>query len=115
MPLKIRNEIASDADAIRTVTKCAFSDMPCASGDEHIIVDRLRAADALVISLMATVDDEIVGHIAFSPAACSDGTDPRFTLGPVSVEPKHQRKGIGAALIRRGLQKLRTRQPLRLH
>ena len=50
----------------------------------------------------------VVGHIAFSRVTISDGTKDWYGLGPVSVLPEHQRKGIGAALIREGLSRLRA-------
>ncbi len=80
--------------------------MPYAGGDEQDVINRLREAGALSVSLVATIDDEIVGHVAFSPADAADSTGPWFTLGPVSVLPDYQRQGIGSALIRQGLDDL---------
>ena len=48
----------------------------------------------------------MVGHIAFSPVTLSDGTPDWYGLGPVSVLPELQRRGIGKALIREGLARL---------
>ncbi len=48
-----------------------------------------------------------MGHIAFSPIAISDGAQGWFGLGPVSVLPEYQRMGIGKALIREGLARLK--------
>jgi putative acetyltransferase len=48
-----------------------------------------------------------VGHIAFSPVTMSDSTKDWYGLGPVSVHPDFQRKGIGKALIREGLLRLK--------
>ena len=101
--MNIREETGADVDAIRAVTERAFRDVPYASGDEQDIVERLRAAGALSVSLVAIVNEAVAGHIAFSPATSSDGTRPWFALGPVSVEPDLQRQGIGSALIRQGL------------
>lgn len=112
MSLIIRNEKKLDVDAIRSVTELAFRDMPYASGDEQDIVDRLRAADGLAVSLVAIVDEMVVGHIAFSPAQSSDGTVPWVALGPVSVSPEYQRRGIGSALIRQGLAEIKARGAL---
>ena len=106
MSVGIRDETSSDVGAIHQVTDLAFRDMPYASGTEAEIVDRLRAAGALSVSLVATIDDEVVGHVAFSPAQAIDGTQPWFTLGPISVLPDYQRQGIGSALIERGLAML---------
>jgi predicted N-acetyltransferase YhbS len=108
MAFEIRKETAADIDAIRSLIRIAFRDMPYASGTEQDIVDRLRAAGDLTISLVAELDEELVGHIAFSPATSSEGSHPWFGLGPVAIDPKHQRKGIGSALIRRGLTGIRS-------
>ena len=112
MSAGIRDETSDDIDAIRELTDVAFRDMSYASGTEAEIVDRLRMADALSVSLVATVGDEVVGHVAFSPAMAADGTHPWFTLGPVSVLPEHQRQGIGSALIEKGLDRLREQGAL---
>ncbi len=52
----------------------------------------------------------MIGHIAFSPVTMSDGTPGWYGLGPVSVLPEYQRQGIGQALIREGLSRLKTMQ-----
>ena len=57
----------------------------------------LRAAEALTVSLVAELDGRVIGHIAFSPVAISDGTQDWYGLGPVSVLPEYQRQGIGEA------------------
>ncbi len=103
MTVEIRDETTADIEAIYSVTERAFREMEYASGDEQDIVNRLRDAGALAISLVATIDGEVVGHVAFSPAGSSDSTGPWFTLGPVSVSPEVQRQGIGSALIKDGL------------
>lgn len=69
----------------------------------------MRATDALTISLVAIESGILVGHVAFS-SVMIDGTDHCwFGLGPVSVKPDHQGTGIGSALIRTGLEQLRSR------
>ncbi len=102
----IRNERPEDAAAIAALTEIAFTGMPYASGTEASIPARLRAAGALTLSLIAESDGEIVGHAAFSPATLGKDTD-WFGLGPVSVHPDQQRSGVGSALIRSGLDRLR--------
>jgi len=61
----------------------------------------------LTLSLVAEADGRVVGPIAFSPVVISDGTTDWYGLGLVSVLPKHQRKGIGKALIEEGLARLK--------
>ncbi|MEL7536229.1 MAG: N-acetyltransferase [Pseudomonadota bacterium] len=104
----IREETATDYASIRAVTIDAFRGMPHAGGDEQDVIERLRAADALSLSLVATDNNDVVGHIAFSPAESADGAASWFALGPVSVVPDRQRQGIGSALITRGLNALRA-------
>ncbi|MGH6911083.1 MAG: GNAT family N-acetyltransferase [Phenylobacterium sp.] len=68
----------------------------------------MRAAGALTLSLVATEGGEIVGHVAFSPVRINGEAGDWYGLGPVSVWPDRQRKGIGQAQIREGLQRLRS-------
>lgn len=105
--LRIRDEESADQERIGQITEIAFRDMPYAGGDEQDVIERLRKAGALTLSLVAVLDQDTVGHIAFSPARQSDGSHPWFALGPVSVLPDHQGKGIGSALIERGLASVR--------
>jgi putative acetyltransferase len=105
----IRPESPSDVAAIHAVTLEAFRGHPYSDGTEHLIVDRLREAGALSLSLVAEIEGDVVGHITFSPVELSDGSQQWFGLGPVSVLPSFQGQGIGGALIRRGLEILRER------
>jgi putative acetyltransferase len=104
----IRNETDADVYAITEVTVAAFKTLEVSNQTEHFVIEALRAAKALTISLVAEVDGRVVGHIAFSPVAVSDGTTHWYGLGPVSVLPEYQRKGIGEALIRDGLSRLQA-------
>lgn len=102
----IRKERPEDAGAIARVVEAAFHNHPYSNQTEHILVERLRAAGALAVSLVAVLDSAVVGHIAFSPVTI-DGKPCRwFGLAPVSVQPGHQGEGIGAMLIRAGLAEL---------
>ena len=103
MKMIIRNEIESDAQAIAEITQTAFATCPYGDHTEQFIINALRAAGALTVSLVAEIDRNVVGHVAFSPVTISDGNPHWYGLGPVSVLPQHQRQGIGTALIREGL------------
>ena len=104
----IRNETDGDVNAITEVTVAAFRTLEISNHTEQFIIEALRAAEALTVSLVAETDGRVTGHIAFSPLAISDGTRNWYGLGPVSVEPEYQRRGIGSALIREGLSRLKA-------
>lgn len=104
----IRSETDADADAIAEVTKSAFETLEISDQTEPFIVEALRKAGALSVSLVAEVDGRVVGHIAFSPVEISDGTPGWYGLGPMSVLPEYQRRGIGKALIEAGLARLQS-------
>ena len=99
----IRNERSTDIAAITEVTIAAFKNHPISNQTEPFIIHALRAARALTVSLVAEIDGQVVGHIAFSPLSVSDGATGWYGLGPVSVLPDYQRQGIGKALINEGL------------
>ena len=104
----LRDEAPGDAEAIAAVTRAAFEHYPHSRQTEAFIVAALRRAGALALSLVAEVDGCVVGHVAFSPLTISDSSAGWYGLGPVSVAPELQRRGIGSALIRYGLQRLRA-------
>jgi len=103
----IRPETVADIDAIRDVTVAAFRSMAISNHAEQFIIEALRDAHALTLSLVAELDGRIVGHIAFSPVVLTDGTSDWYGLGPLSVLPEYQRQGIGKALVEEGLARLK--------
>ena len=105
----IRNETEFDINVISDVTKAAFESLAISNHTEQFIINALRAANALTISLVAEVDGEVVGHIAFSPVTISDGSQNWYGLGPISVLPECQRQGIGRSLMQEGLSRLKAR------
>jgi putative acetyltransferase len=105
--IAIRSETDTDVSAVSEVTIAAFMYLEVSHHTEQFIVVALRAAKALSISLVAEADGRVIGHIAFSPVAISDGTPGWYGLGPVSVLPAYQRQGIGQALIQEGLARLK--------
>ena len=106
--ITLRDETESDFAAIRDVTEAAFRTLAISGHTEQFIIEALRTAGALTISLVAERDGQVVGHIAFSPVTMSDGTPGWYGLGPVSVLPAYQRQGIGKALIAEGLARLKA-------
>lgn len=103
----LRDEVPGDIAAIRAVTKSAFATTPYGSQTEAEIIDRLRAAHALRLSLVAEAEGEVVGHVAFSDVTIGGETG-WVGLGPVSVRPDRQRRGIGSSLIEAGLARMRA-------
>lgn len=104
----IRKEQNSDIEAITEITIAAFKNHPISRQTEHFIIDALRLSNALTLSLVAEIEEQIVGHIAFSPIEITDGSSEWYGLGPVSVLPDYQRQGIGKALINEGLSLLKN-------
>lgn len=104
--LIIRPEQPADQPVIYELTEQAFRGRPYAGGDEQEVINRLRERGELVVSLVAQLQDEVVGQITFSPAGVADNSTPWFALGPVAVLPALQSKGIGGALINQGLDEI---------
>lgn len=105
----IRNEHKNDVDRISEIQFAAFDGHPIHAGaapTEHLIVERLRAADALTLSLLAEENGEVLGHIAISPAIVGECNQGWYLLGPVGIVSNKQRQGIGSALIREVLMQL---------
>jgi putative acetyltransferase len=105
--IKIRKETAADAPAITAVTIAAFMSAPHTSHTEQFIVTALRKAGLLTISLVADVEGTVIGHVAVSPVSISNGASGWFGLGPISVLPEHQRRGVGSRLMHEALRILR--------
>jgi len=102
--ITIRVEAAEDVDAVWRVNEAAFG-----RAGEADLVDALRRRGAVILSLVAEQEGEVVGHILFSPVTISDD-DKRVTavgLGPMAVAPGYQRMGIGSQLVEAGLMWLR--------
>jgi putative acetyltransferase len=108
MNIIIRNESESDVETISVITKAAFEKLPISNHTEQFIINALRNANALTISLVAEMEKKVVGHIAFSPVIISDSSLDWYGLGPISVVPELQKQGIGKSLMREGLSLLRS-------
>lgn len=109
--MQIRLERPEDATTIHALTDMAFKGRPYSDGTEAAVIEALRAAGALTLSLVATgggENGEIWGHVAFSPVTVDGAACDWYGLGPVSVWPERQKGGVGQALIREGLSRLRA-------
>jgi putative acetyltransferase len=100
----IRPETAADVAAIDTVNKQAFAGREAEPGLVNAI--RLSAGFIPELSLVAEQNGQIVGHILFSRIhiQTDNGLLPALALAPLAVLPEYQRRGIGSALVRHGLQ-----------
>ena len=103
----IRHELPEDIEAIEALTAIAFKGKPYSEGTEHIIINHLRDAGALSLSLVAELDGKVVGHVAFSIVTINGVDKSWYGLGPISVQPDLQKQGIGSKLIQDGLAKIR--------
>lgn len=103
----IRAEKPQDAQTIERVTVEAFRNASHASGTEQFIVRELRRCNALSVSLVAEIGEDVIGHVAVSPVQVSDGADRWFGLGPLSVLPARQGQGVGLHLVEAALRQLK--------
>ena len=99
----IRPERSEDCPAIHDVNVRAFDGQI-----EADLVDALRDRATPFISLVAVENDEIVGHICFTPVTLETNPACRAVgLAPMAVRPDRQRRGIGTQLVRHGLEECR--------
>lgn len=100
----IRPERDADQSAIRTVNEAAFG-----GREEADLVEALRADEAVLLSLVAEIDGDIVGHVLFGRMSIETPAClvPAVALAPMAVVPAHQRHGIGTQLVRAGLDRMR--------
>ena len=100
----IRSEKAQDESAVRAVNKSAFG-----RPDEASLVDDLRKEGAVILSLVAEMKNQVIGHVLFSRMWIdkSDGSVAAVALAPVAVLPGYQGRGVAGMLICTGLNFLR--------
>ena len=106
--LTVRAERDEDHQTIRDLTYAAFKPMAYSDDTEAEMIDGLRSAGALTLSLVAELNGELVGHVAFSPITVNDEACNWFVLGPVAARTDLQRRGIGSTLIHNGLARLKA-------
>lgn len=110
MNVKIRQEIPDDFNTVFEINKLAFG-----QDNEAKLVSLLRQSNAFVpeLSLVATIDNKIIGHILFSKIIIADDNHNEFeslALAPMAVMPEFQQKGIGGQLIKSGIDKAKELQ-----
>ncbi len=114
--IEIRLEQPQDISVIHALTLAAFTRADADGQMEADLNNRLRDNGKLLLSLVAELDGQVVGHVAFSPARIAfDGKTSAVSetaevyvvaLGPIAVQPDHQRQGIGSQLILKGFEML---------
>ena len=99
--IQVRLEEPQDIISVRIINEQAF-EQPA----EADIVDNLRLSCPEALSLVAVDEDQVVGHIFFTPATVENenGTIEGMGLAPMAVLPERRRQGIVSALVRRGLE-----------
>lgn len=104
MSVPVRVETAADRDAVWQAHRLAFG-----RNDEADLVNALHDGGFVRLSLVAEKDAQVVGHVLFSdlPIVEDAGTVAALALAPLAVLPDHQRQGVGAALMHRGLEMCR--------
>lgn len=103
MLITIREESPNDVEAIRKVNQQAFGQV-----QESRLIDALRANKGFLLSLVATLNDRVIGHILYSPVYVSNNGDKIIGagLGPMAVLPEYQHQGVGSKLVDIGNQML---------
>lgn len=110
MHVEIRQEITGDKDAVYEINSIAF-----AQNNEAKLVDLLRQSNAFIpeLSLVATINNKVVGHILFTKIKIVNDYKEEtesLALAPMAVRPEYQRKGIGSQLIKCGIEKAKELQ-----
>lgn len=107
--IKIRNELPTDTAAIEAVTIAAFKNAAHTDYTEQFIIRELRNSGALLLSLVAEDDGVVIGHVAVSPVSISGGVAGWCGVGPISVEPECQGRGVGTQLMWAALNEMNSR------
>lgn len=106
--MKIRIEEVKDYAAVEYLTREAFWNKMGPGCDEHYIIHKLREVEAFIpeLSLVMEIDDRIIGHICYSKAkVIGEQGHKVVTMGPVSIHPHYQKKGLGELLIKHSFEK----------
>jgi putative acetyltransferase len=108
--MDLREELPGDEESVREIHLRAFGDHGLVVAD---LVDTLRETITPTdgLSLVAGHDGQVVGHAMFTRSLLDA---PRrlvevHVLSPLAVRPDYQKRGIGSALVRRGLEVLAVR------
>ena len=95
----IKKEALSDIEQTWEVNSEAFE-----TNAEAELVNRLRNSGVDFISLVAKLDNTIVGHILFTEVTIENSDIKIIGLAPMAVTPKFQNSGIGSVLVKQGIK-----------
>lgn len=101
---EIRESTANDQAAIESIYPEAFPDE-----DLVAIVHDLLQDEPIRLSLVATDGEQILGHVIFTQCGLEGGDAKAALLAPLAVKPGYQRQGIGSAIVRDGMKRLKSR------
>ncbi len=99
--IEIRESLPNDIASIEKLYQDAFPDE-----DLLLLVRKLLQETPIVLSLVGIVDTSLAGHAIFTTCGVAGNTDKVALLGPLAVTTAWQRRGIGSAIVRAGLQRL---------
>lgn len=110
--ITIRQEQVDDFRRVEELTREAFWDVYIPGCNEHFVIHNLRTSPDFIpqLSLVAEIDGQIVGHIAYCQSYIlhDDGSrTSSLVFGPLSTLPQFQKQGVGGELIRASLAKAR--------
>ena len=101
---EIRESQEIDLGAIESLYAKAFPDE-----DLLPLVRDLLQNPAIVTSIVAVADSQIVGHLIFMRCGLAGDNEDISLLGPLGVVPTWQGQGVGSALVRAGMRVLENR------
>ncbi len=106
--IDIRTAHPRDYEAINAVVRRAFADAPHSNQNEHELVAALQSGGKMALELIAAGGSDIIGYLSFTRARMVELDGEIFCLAPLAVDPDWHKRGIGSALTRAGLDRLRA-------
>lgn len=107
--MNIRLAKKTDLDAIQKVIETAFSDAENKAIINLVAEMSGETTNPPIKSLVAEIDHQVVGYVAYSPIFMPSNTDiTGYILAPLALSPEHQKKGIGSTLVKSGIDMLTT-------
>ena len=110
MDYVIRLEEEKDFEKVEFLTREAFWDLYGPGCDEHLILHQLRKSPAFVkeLSYVVDKDNHIIGNVVYTIGKVTNENKQDhevLCMGPISVLPEYQGKGIGSKLLEETLKK----------